>query len=116
MRPGWNHGPIHEMFVREGVDILFRGHDHAFVFEELDGIVYQTCPQPADAGYGDGSSGRRVFSTGIVRHNSGHVRVTVSPDSVRVDYVRSVLPDDEPLMEDDRPVYNRTVSYSYTLK
>jgi hypothetical protein len=114
-RPGWEHGPIHGMLVEEGVDIVFRGHDHAFVFEELDGIVYQTCPQPADSRYGSGVSDREIFSTGISSNNSGYVRVTVSPDSVRVDYVRSVLPEDEPLMEDGEPISNRTVSYSYTL-
>jgi hypothetical protein len=114
-RPGWEYGPIHQMLVREGVDIVFRGHDHAFVFEELDGVVYQTCPQPADARYGSGVSDREIFSTGITRNNSGYVRVTVSPDSVRVDYVRSVLPGDEPLIEDGEQINNRTASYSYIL-
>lgn len=98
------------------MDIVFRGHDHAFVYEELDGTVYQTCPQPSDASYGRGVSGAAVFSHGKVVTNSGHIRVTVSPDSVRVEYVRAVLPDDEPLIQNGKTVTNRTVSYSYTLR
>jgi hypothetical protein len=116
MRPGWSHGPIHDMLVEEGVDIFFRGHDHAFVYEELDGVVYQTCPQPANDAYSDGEYRPAFFTTGTVRNSSGHIRVSVTPDSVRVDYVRSVLPEDEPLHEDDATVTNGTVSYSYVLK
>jgi hypothetical protein len=114
-RPDWSHGPIHDMLVEEGVDILFRGHDHAFVYEELDGVVYQTCPQPANTGYNEGEYRREFYSTGIQRNNSGHIRVSVAPDSVRVDYVRAVLQEDEPLTEESGAIRNRTVSYSYTL-
>ena len=116
MRPGWSHGPIHQMMVREGVDIFFRGHDHAFVYESLDGVVYQTCPDPAAQDYGCGFYSPMYFSTGIEVNNSGHLRVRACHDSVRVDYVRSVLPTDEPLREGDSTVTNRGVSYSYLLK
>jgi hypothetical protein len=37
----------------------------------------------------------------------------VCPDYVEVDYVRAVLPEDEPLSEDGMMVYNGQVSYSY---
>jgi hypothetical protein len=113
-RPGWDHGPVHRILAEAGVDIYFRGHDHSFVLEELDGVVYQTCPQPADAAYKQRVS-HDTFSTGIIRNNSGHLRITVWPDSLRVDYVRSVLPYDEPLEEDGELIRNRTLSYSYTL-
>jgi hypothetical protein len=115
-RPGWNHGPIHEMMVKEGVDVFFRGHDHVFVHETLDGVVYQTCPAPNDSRYSSGFYSPALFSTGIEVNNSGHLRVTVSPDSVRVDYVRAVLPDDEPLSQGGRALRNGEVSYSYTLR
>ncbi len=115
-RPGWEHGPIHQILVNEGVDIVFRGHDHAFVYEKLDGIVYQTCPQPSDASYGRGVSGKGIFKQGTVFNNSGHVRVIVSPDSVRVEYVRAVRPEDEPLSQNGKIIENRSVSFSYTLK
>jgi hypothetical protein len=115
-RPGWSHGPIHDLLVEAGADILFRGHDHAFVYEELDGVVYQTCPQPANDAYSDGEYRPAFYSTGIPRNNSGHIRVCVTPDSVRVDYVRSVLPEDEPLTENGETISNGATSYSYTLK
>jgi hypothetical protein len=114
-RPGWSYGPIHDMLVREGVDIVFKGHDHSFVYEELDGLVYQTCPQPGNAAYDHGEYHPASYSTGVQVNNSGHIRVAVGPDSVRVDYVRAVLPRDEPLAEGGRAVMNRTVSHSYSL-
>jgi hypothetical protein len=116
MRPGWDHGPIHDIMVKEGVDVFFHGHDHAFVYEELDGIVYQACPVPRASGGGaTGFYKKRRYSTGVVVPNWGHVRVSVWPDSVRVDYVRSVLPADEPRLEAGELVTNASVAYSYTL-
>jgi hypothetical protein len=114
-RPGWSHGPIHDMMVETGVNILFHGHDHAFVREELDGIVYQECPVPSGGSYDTGFFARDFYTSGDLVHNSGHLRVTVRPDSVTVDYVRAVLPEDEPIYEDGEPVRNGTVSYSYSL-
>ena len=45
MRPGWGK-PIHHLLKDYGVSIVFKGHDHLYVKEELDGIIYQTLPQP----------------------------------------------------------------------
>lgn len=115
MRPGWEHGPIHDMLVECGVDILFHAHDHAFVREELDGIVYQECPVPSGSSYDAGFFARNFYTGGELVNNSGHLRVTVSRDSVRVDYVRAVLPEDEPLYQGGETVRNGTVSYSYSL-
>jgi hypothetical protein len=115
-RPGWEHGPIHDIFVETGVDIFFHGHDHAYVYEDLDGVVYQECPVPSSATYDTGFVTADDYSTGTVFPNSGHLRVTVSPESVRVDYVRAVLPEDEPLQEEHGPVKNGAVSHSYALK
>jgi len=113
-RPGWSHGAVHDMMVAHGVDIFFHGHDHVFVYETLDGIVYQACPQPTNARYSDGFFTPDLYR-GIKKNNSGHLRVSVSPDSVRVDYVRAVLPEDESLEEDGSPVRNGDVSCSYML-
>jgi hypothetical protein len=116
MRPGWEHGPIHDMMVDAGVDAFFHGHDHAFVYEVLDGIVYQACPVPRVGGrITTGFYKQWRYSTGVVRPNWGHIRVSVWPDSARVDYVRSVLPGEEEPVEAGRAISNRTVSYSYTL-
>ena len=113
-RPDFEHGPVHKVMVDAGVDIFFHGHDHAFVYETLDGIVYQECPVPSNPRYGDGFYSPEYYK-GVKVSNSGYLRVTVSPDSARVDYVRSVLPEDEPLVQDGISIRNADISYSYTL-
>ena len=49
-RPGWPL-PIHQLMVENNVTIFFHGHDHLFVKQDLDGIVYQEVPQPSYASY-----------------------------------------------------------------
>lgn len=49
-RPGWAK-PIHKLFVDNGVNIFFQGHDHVFAHEMLDGVTYQACPMAADSTY-----------------------------------------------------------------
>jgi len=92
-RPGWAM-PIHQLMVSNNVTILFQGHDHLFAREELDGVIYQEVPMPSDSTYhvGDTNAG---YYTGMVTNNSGHLRVTVAPSGVTVDYVRAVLAADE---------------------
>ena len=114
-RPDFGHGPVHQLMAAAGVDIFFHGHDHVFVYEALDGIVYQECPVPSNPRYGEGFYSPSYYK-GVKVNNSGHLRVTVSPDSTRVDYVRSVLPEDEPLNEKGVSVRNADVSYSYTIR
>ena len=91
MRPGWEL-PIHQLMAKNGVTIFFQGHDHIFVRQELDGVVYQTLPEPADPNYT--LYNRDAYRTGDALPNSGRVRVTVSPEKVRVEYLRSYLPKD----------------------
>jgi len=90
-RPGWEL-PIHQLMVKAGVSIFFQGHDHLFARQELDGIVYQSCPNPADPTYT--AFNRDAYRSGDTLPNSGHLRVTVSSEKVRVEYVRSYLPKD----------------------
>jgi hypothetical protein len=113
-RPGWDHGPIHDMMVAEGVDIFFHGHDHVFVYQVLDGIIYQACPQCSDDLYSDGFYGEAGYQSGVKWGNSGHLRVTASPDEIQVAYVRSVLPEDEPILEGGTPISNGDVCFSYS--
>ena len=91
-RPGWEL-PVHQLMVRHGVTIFFQGHDHLFCRQERDGIVYQEVPMPADQGYVAYNEDR--YESGVKLPNSGHLRVTVSPENVKVEYVRSYLPKDE---------------------
>lgn len=92
MRPGWEL-PIHPLMVKHGVNIYFQGHDHIFVKQERDGIVYQTLPEPAHPFYT--LENEDAYKSGNKFSNSGHLRVSVSPDQVQVDYVRLYLPKDE---------------------
>ena len=42
-RPDWEL-PIHQLMVENGVTIFFQAHDHIFVRQELDGVIYQSVP------------------------------------------------------------------------
>jgi len=109
-RPGWGK-PIHQLMVENNVTIFFHGHDHAFVKQELDGIVYQLVPQPSHSG---SKNTKSVIEYGYVNGDalpsSGHIRVNVSENKVAVDYIRAYLPEDE-----KRGRENGEIAYSYTI-
>lgn len=86
MRPGWEL-PIHQLMVKNGVTIFFQGHDHLFAKQELDGIIYQEVPNPADDTYT--AFNRDAYKSGDILPNSGFLNVTVSADQVKVDYIKS---------------------------
>ncbi len=95
-RPGWGQ-PIHQMLIDHGVSAVFHGHDHLYVKQDLDGIVYQEVPQPSCPNFNSGPSLATKFhyAGGTVLGSAGHLRVTVSPDSAKVEYVRAYRPQDE---------------------
>jgi hypothetical protein len=74
---------VHRMMQKYGVQIFFYGHDHVFTDMVVDGIHY-TLPGSAGAPWKFDTS-----TTGYTEYlpDSGHGRVTVSPDSVTVDFV-----------------------------
>ena len=115
MRPGWAHGPVHEVLAGGGVDIFFHGHDHCYVEQDLDGVRYLTCPVPWDIDYSDGFFNESHYVNGTKCNNSGHIRATVYPGGVKVDYVRSVLPEHEPLYDGGMPVYSGDVFRTFYL-
>lgn len=106
-RPGWEL-PVHHLMVENGVTIFFQGHDHLFAHQELGGVVYQTAPNPADDRYL--GRNKQSYLSGTVLDNSGYLNVTVAPEGVTVDYIRSWLPEDEV----DGRVHGE-VAYSYTV-
>ena len=109
-RPGWGV-PIHQLLIQNQVSAVFHGHDHVFVKQDLDGIVYQECPQPSMARYDQTQMAQEYgYLNGVILGSSGHLRLTVSPNAVTVDYVRAYLPQDENASQK-----NGQVSYSYTL-
>ena len=105
-RPDWEL-TIHELMLQNNVNIFFHGHDHVFVKQELDGIIYQEVPVPGDISYGKGHARDGGYIHGDVISNSGYLRVTVSGSETTVDYVRAYLEGDGP---------NREIAYSYTIK
>jgi hypothetical protein len=92
-RPGWG-APIHQVLRDTRVTAVFHGHDHVYVRQELDGIVYQEVPQPSASNFTNGATiaTEGGYATGVVRSSSGHLRVVVSPANVTVDYVRATPP------------------------
>lgn len=87
-RPGWSK-TIHQLMVDNRVTIFFQGHDHLFARQELDGVIYQTLPEPANPFYT--TENADAYRSGTRLPNSGHVRVAVTPDGVVVTYVRCFL-------------------------
>lgn len=103
-RPNWEM-PIHQLMVKNKVTIFFQGHDHLFSKEELDGIIYQEIAQPSTS-RGDPAPGTEGAYTGEVLTSPGYMRVTVSPENVRAEYVKTYLPGIGT---------NKEVAYEYTV-
>ncbi len=88
-RPGWPM-PIHALLSKHGVTAVFHGHDHFFARQEVDGIVYQLVPQPGHAGEGSYARAREYgYLQGDIRPGSGYLRVEVSSDGPRINYIRT---------------------------
>jgi hypothetical protein len=100
-RPGWDM-TIQQIMADNHVTIFFQGHDHIFARQELDGVIYQTLPEPANPFYS--WEYQDAYTSGDKFPNSGHIRVTVTPNGITVDYIRSYL---------DQP---DEVAFSYTVK
>jgi hypothetical protein len=107
-RPGWPT-PIHQLMAANRVTIFFQGHDHLFAHQQLDGVTYQSLPNPADNTYT--AFNEDAYKTGETFPNAGYVRVTVGPEAVKVDYIRMFLPKDEKPPER----VSGMVQFSYTI-
>ena len=87
-RPGWGGMSIHQLMVKNGVQVFIQGHDHLYAKEDIDGMVYQEVPMPSDSTYKIGMTDNGDAFSGVKLDGSGHLRVTISPDSLTVDYVK----------------------------
>ena len=106
MRPGWGL-PIHDVLVANDVSIFFHGHDHIFVKQQLNGVIYQVCPKPTDTNYGEGHyTAGLYYLSGSKVNNSGYLRVRVTATEAIVEYVRAYVPGFGPDGE---------VAYSYSV-
>ena len=103
--------PIHQLFKDNGVNIFFQGHDHVFAHEVLDGITYQAVPMPSDSTYQIGKLANANAYTSDTLDGTGHIRVSVSAQEVKVDYVRAYLPADTITGQHK----NGEVAFSYTV-
>ena len=106
-RPGWEI-PIHQLFVKNKVTIFFQGHDHIFAKQELDGVIYQSVPNPADDTHT--AFNKEAYTSGEILPNSGFLNITVNPDDVSVEYVRSFFSNNSLLNE------NAKKTYTYIIK
>jgi predicted phosphodiesterase len=113
-RPGWP-APIHQLLVQNRVSIVFHGHDHIFAKQDLDGIVYQEVPQPGNPDKGGRDDIPRTaaeygYVSGKILGSPGYMHITVAPEKVTAEFVRSYLPVSK---SDGRK--NHEVAYSYTI-
>ncbi len=106
-RPTWP-SPIHQLLVKNGATIFFQGHDHIWVHQSIDGVTYQTLSEPADPNYSLFNSD--AYQSGDKFPNTGYTRVSVAPTGVKVEYVRTYLPQDEgPGKTSGVPVFSYTL-------
>jgi hypothetical protein len=87
-RSGWGNVSIHQLMIDNGVSAFFHGHDHQFVHEEIDGIVYQLVPGAGmnDFGFDLYDASTYVIPGGNLA-SGGHLRVTVTSNNATVAYV-----------------------------
>ena len=110
MRPNMAK-PIHKLFVDNGVNIFFQGHDHLFAHEVMDGVTYQEVPMPSDSTYEIGMLANAGAYVSDTIGGTGHIKVTVNPTGLKVDFVRAYLPADTL----NGKHHNREIGFSYTI-
>lgn len=94
-RPGWPM-PIHQLLVANKVTAFFHGHDHLYAKQDLDGVVYQEGPQPSARNVNLGNRAIDYsYTSGTVLGGTGYIKVTVSPEQVKAEYVQTWLPSQE---------------------
>ena len=84
-RPGWGK-PIHQLLLDNKVGFVFKGHDHLYVKQELDGIIYQTLPQPSHPGEKlDVNQYGYISGKGV--GGSGFLKVSTTGNQAKVDFI-----------------------------
>jgi hypothetical protein len=93
-RPGWGK-PIHTLMKENNVTIFFHGHDHFYGKQEKDGIIYQAIPQPSNKNLTNISASQYGYLEGIFMPGRGYLLISVSDVSVKVAYIKTLLPSEE---------------------
>jgi len=86
-RAGWGK-PIHQLLVDNKVEAVFKGHDHFFAKQQLDGIIYQTLPQPSHPGDKIDTAKEYGYLSGEILGGSGYLRVKITDSGIVVDFVK----------------------------
>jgi len=87
-RPGWGK-PIHQLLVDNNINIVFKGHDHFYAKQELDGVVYQTLPQPSHPGEKVNTAEEYGYLSGKILGGSGYLHVEVLNNYVTIQFVKN---------------------------
>jgi hypothetical protein len=124
-RPGWPM-PIRDLLLTNHAQVFFHGHDHLYCKQDYyasgvsngnPDLIYQEVPQPShypydSYSYATGTNFSYNYQSGVFYGSSGHLRVTVSPTNVLVEYVRSYSSAYPPKVTGPG-ITNQMVSYSY---
>ena len=79
--------PIHQLLLDTKVGFVFKGHDHLYVKQEFDGIIYQTVPQPSHPGEKLDVS-QYGYTSGKGIGGSGFLKVATEGKIARVDFIK----------------------------
>jgi len=95
-RPHWQE-PLHALMLQHTVNIYFHGHDHCYAKQDKDGMIYQEVPQPSARNINTftGSAPGYGYTNGVLLPSRGFMLVTVTSDSVQVEYIKTFLPNEE---------------------
>ncbi len=94
-RPGW-YKPIKDLLEEHKVNIFFHGHDHFFGKQQFECMIYQETPQPSLPNFNYPSQAATYgYLQGLILANTGHLRVSVSGNGTKVEYVKAYLPSQE---------------------
>jgi hypothetical protein len=108
-RPGWGK-PVHALMAENHASIFFHGHDHCYAKQDRDGIVYQEVPQPSCRNISNFTGSQYGYLDGILFPARGFILVTVTDTTVKADYIKTYLPDEE-----KEGHVNGEIAYSYTI-
>ncbi len=109
--------PIHALMAQNKGRIYFHGHDHFYGKQDKDGVVYQEVPQPSAKNIKNFTATSYPYTAsygyvnGTILPNRGFLLVTVNSDSVKVEYIKTYLPNEETAL-----LHNMDVAHSYVIK
>lgn len=105
-RSGWIM-PLHQLFVKYKVNVVFHGHDHIFAHQTLDGVVYQCLPQPGAFENANANQSKSYgYLQGEIMGGAGYLRVSVGQANTSINYISTSI---------KQPINNKKTAFSYDL-